>query len=106
MTNTQQVKKKKKKKGLRFHPYGLHYLQAGALVRERRAEEACDNAHDCLSYITLQRGVCMLPVAGVVAHLGTDRGDISMMRSRSIRLPACGQQVRSPHDTLSHKPVA
>lgn len=75
---------------------GPHYLQAGALVRKGRTEEACDNAHDCLCYITLQRGVCMLPVTGVVAHLGTDREDIRMMRSRSITLPACGPQVRSP----------
>lgn len=50
------------------------YLETGALVRERRAKEARDNAHDSLGYITLQDGICMLPVAGVVAHLGKDRG--------------------------------
>lgn len=49
------------------------YLQACALVRERRAKEACDDAHDRLSYITLQHGIRMLPVTGVVAHLGKDR---------------------------------
>lgn len=48
------------------------YLQACALVRERRAKEACDDAHDGLRYITLQHGICMLPVTGVVAHLGKD----------------------------------
>lgn len=69
-----------------YHP---HYLQAGALVWERRAKEACDNAHDRLSYITLQRGVCMLPITGVVAHLGRDRGNISMVYGRWITLPAC-----------------
>lgn len=69
------------------------YLQACALVRERRAEETCDNAHDGLCYITLKHGICMLPVAGVVAHLGRDKGDISVMHIQSIRLPACGRQV-------------
>lgn len=54
------------------------YLQTGALVRERRAEETCDNAHDRLRYITLQHGICMLPVTGVVAHLEKDRKE--MMR--------------------------
>lgn len=70
------------------------YLQACALVRERRAKETCDNAHDCLGYITLQRGICMLPVTGVVAHLGKDRKDISMTHSHWVTLPACGQQVK------------
>lgn len=50
--------------------YGGHgYLQTGALVREGRAEEGGDDAHDCLCHITLQNRVCMLPVTGVVAHL-------------------------------------
>lgn len=62
-----------------FH--GPDYLQACALVRERRAKETCDNAHDCLCYITLQRDVRMLPVTCVVAHLGKDREHISMMQS-------------------------
>lgn len=51
----------------------VDYLKACALVRKGRAEETCDNAHDCLSYITLQRGVRMFPVTGVVAYLGNDR---------------------------------
>lgn len=70
--------------------HNLHYLQACALVRERRAKETCDNAHDCLRYITLQHGICMLPVTGVVAHLGKDRKDISMTHSHWITLPAHG----------------
>lgn len=53
--------------------YCVDYLKACALVRKGRAEETCDNAHDRLSYITLQRGVRMFPVTGVVAYLGNDR---------------------------------
>lgn len=76
------------------------YLQACALVRERRAKETCDNAHDCLSYITLQCGIRMLPVAGVVAHLDKDRKDISMTHSHWITHPACERQVTYVHCML------
>jgi len=72
-----------------------HYLQACALVRERRAEETCDNAHDCLSYITLQHGVCMLPVTGVVAYLSRDREDNNMKHSHWITLPGCNRLVHA-----------
>lgn len=47
----------------------VSYLQAGALVRERRAEESCYNAHDRLRHILLQNDVCMLTVTCIVAHL-------------------------------------
>lgn len=53
----------------------FHYLQAGALVRERRAEETRDDAHDGFGYVTLQDRIRMLPVAGVVAHLRKHRGE-------------------------------
>lgn len=72
----------------------VSYLQACALVRERRAKETCDNAHDGLSYITLQRSICMFPVTGVVAHLDKNRKHISMTHSHWITLPACGRQVK------------
>lgn len=49
------------------------YLQACALIRKRRAEETRDDAHDCLRYITLQHGICVLPVTGVVAHLDINK---------------------------------
>lgn len=52
------------------------YLQTGALVREGRAEEGGDDAHDRLCHVTLQNRVCMLPVTGVVAHLQTADTDI------------------------------
>lgn len=45
------------------------YLQAGALVRERRAEEGGYDAHDRLCHIALQNSVCMLAVTCVVANL-------------------------------------
>lgn len=45
------------------------YLQACALVRERRAEEGGCDAHNRLGHVTLQNSVCMLSVACVVAHL-------------------------------------
>lgn len=70
------------------------YLETCALVGERRAKETCDNAHDCLGYITLQRGIRMLPVAGVVAHLDEGREDINVTHSHWITLPACGRQRR------------
>lgn len=69
------------------------YLKACALVRKRRAEETCDNAHDCFGYITLQHGVRVLPVTGVVAHLSKDRRDVSMTHGHWIGLPACGRRV-------------
>lgn len=69
------------------------YLKACALVRKGRAKEACDNAHDCLCYITLQRGVRMFPVTGVVAYLGNDRECVRYNAHR-ITLPACVHQLR------------
>lgn len=36
----------------------------------------------------------MLPVTGVVAHLGKERKAISVTHSHWITLPACGRQVR------------
>lgn len=57
-----------------------HYLQACTLVRERRAEETCDNAHDGLGYVTLQHGIRMFPVAGGVAHLKQGRQTHITMR--------------------------
>lgn len=53
-----------------FDMFRSDYLQAGALVRKGRAKEACDDAHDRLGYVALQRGVRMFPIAGVVAYLG------------------------------------
>lgn len=47
----------------------LPHLQGGALVREGGAEEGGDDAHDDLGHVLLQDGVCVLPVAGVVAGL-------------------------------------
>lgn len=69
------------------------YLKACALVRKGRAKEACDNAHDSLCYITLQRGVRMFPVTGVVAYLGNNREYVTYNAHR-ITLPACVHQVR------------
>lgn len=64
------------------------YLKACALVRKGRAEETCDDAHDCVGYITLQRGVRMLPVTGIVAHLSKDGEYISIAHSHWIALPS------------------
>lgn len=58
---------------LKATPPSPDYLQACTLVRERRAEETRDNAHHRLSYITLQHRIRMLPVTGVVAHLGKNK---------------------------------
>lgn len=63
------------------------YLEACALVRKGRAKETCDNAHDRLCYITLQRGVRMFPVTGVVAYLGNNR-EYVMYNAHRITLPA------------------
>lgn len=74
------------------------YLQACALVRKRRAEETCDNAHDCLGYITLQHGICMLPVTCVVAHLRKDRDGNCMRQSYFMALPR--YKFSFPHPTF------
>lgn len=47
----------------------IPHLQGGALVGEGGAEEGGDDAHDDLGHVLLQDGVCVLPVAGVVAGL-------------------------------------
>lgn len=78
---------------LLFDIFGSDYLKACALVRKGRAKEACDNAHDRLCYVTLQRGVRVFPVAGVVAYLGNDR-EYVMYNAHRITLPACVHQVR------------
>lgn len=70
---------------------GSDYLKAGTLVREGRAEEACDDAHDRLRYITLQRGVRMFPVTGVVADLGREN---LIHQAHPATLPACVHQPR------------
>lgn len=44
-------------------------LQAGALIRERWAEEGRHDAHHRLGHVALQDGVGVLAVAGVVADL-------------------------------------
>lgn len=44
-------------------------LQAGALIRERRAEEGRHDAHHRLGHVALQDGVGVLAVACVVANL-------------------------------------
>lgn len=69
------------------------YLEACALVRKGRAKETCDNAHDRLCYITLQRGVRMFPVTGVVAYLGNNR-EYVMYKAQRITLPARVHWVR------------
>lgn len=69
------------------------YLEACALVRKGRAKETCDDAHDRLCYITLQRGVRMFPVTGVVAYLGNDRKCV-MYNAHRITLPPRVRQVR------------
>lgn len=69
------------------------YLEACALVRKGRAKETCDDAHDRFCYITLQRGVRMFPVTGVVAYLGNDR-EYVMYNAHRITLPPRVHQVR------------
>lgn len=57
---------------LRFkysHIAACTHLQAGALVREGRAEESRYDAHDRLRHVALQNGVGVLAVARAVAHL-------------------------------------
>lgn len=73
------------------------YLQACALVRKRRAEETCDNAHDCFGYITLQHGICMLPVTCVVAHLRKDRDGNCMRHGYFMALPRYKRLVTLVH---------
>lgn len=51
------------------------------MVRKGGAKEAGDNAHDRLGYISLQRGVRMFPVTGVVAYLGNDREYVTTNRT-------------------------
>lgn len=51
------------------HVAAFTHLQAGALVRKRRAEESRYDAHDRLSHVTLQNGVGVLALARAVAHL-------------------------------------
>lgn len=70
------------------------YLQARALVGERGAKETRDDAHDRLGDVTLQDGIRVLPVAGVVAHLGKGQKRYEhVMQSHWITLPTCGQHV-------------
>lgn len=51
------------------HVAAFTHLQAGALVRKRRAEESRYDAHDRLRHVTLQNGVGVLALARAVAHL-------------------------------------
>lgn len=52
-----------------IHVAAFTHLQAGALVRKRRAEESRYDAHDRLRHVTLQNGVGVLALARAVAHL-------------------------------------
>lgn len=70
------------------------------MVGKGRAKETCDDAHDRLCYITLQRGVRMFPVTGVVAYLGNDR-EYVMYNAHRITLPPRVHQVRH-HMPLCH----
>lgn len=71
--------------------YSPDYLQACALVGERRAKETCDDAHDRLRYIALQDGVCMLSVTGVVANLEEEK-----ICERDAQRPAGGRPLTLP----------
>jgi hypothetical protein len=49
----------------------LTYLEVGALVGERGAEESGDDAHDSVGYIAFQLYVRMLAICCGVAYLPT-----------------------------------
>ena len=52
-----------------FKLLSADYLQVGALVRERRAEEGGDDAHHGVRHVVLQLHIRVLTICRRVAHL-------------------------------------